>query len=205
MDMLSFETSPTTLILVVLTSLISIIAFNNQSLWRFLALEPFRMRQQREYHALLSSGLVHGSYLHLILNMYVLAMFGPPLETVLGSRTFLIVYVVSLLVGSIYPYLKYRNRPDYIAIGASGAISGVVFGFCLFWPTSTLLLFFILPFPAIFFAVAYVGYSIYAMKKIDDNIGHEAHLAGAVGGLLATIVAYPSSTTIFWESISSLF
>lgn len=200
--MLSFETSPTTLIIVVLTSIISIIAFGNESLWRFLALEPFRMKRSREYHALLTSGFVHGSYIHLFLNMYVLAMFGPSLELVLGSQTFLLVYAISLLVGSIYPFIKYRDNPTYVAIGASGAISGVVFGFCLFWPTSTLLLFFVLPLPAIVFAVAYVAYSVFAMKRAEDNIGHEAHLAGGVGGLLATMAFRPDSLGIFWESIS---
>ena len=203
--MLSFETSPTSLIIVIATSVISIISFSNESLWRFLALEPYRMKRSREYHALLTSGLIHGNYIHLFLNMYVLAMFGPQLEMVLGSQTFLLVYAVSLLVGSIYPFVKYRDNPTYVAIGASGAISGVVFGFCLFWPTATLLLFFVLPIPAVLFAIAYVAYSVFAMKRVEDNIGHEAHLAGGIGGLLATIAVRPESVQIFWDSISRMF
>ncbi len=202
---LSFETTPVTLVLLVLTSLVTIVAFRNPGLYRFLALEPYRMVRNREYHGLATSGFLHANYVHLILNMYVLVIFGVHIERVLGSQWFLVLYVVALLVGSLYPLLKYRNEPSYIAIGASGAVSGVVFSFCLFWPLEMLYLFGVLPLPAILFALLYVGYSIFAMKRIEDNIGHEAHLAGAVGGLVTTMLVEPQSISIFLESISAAF
>lgn len=180
-----------TLSLLVITSLVSIIAFASPGLWRFLALEPYRMIRSKEYHAIITSGFVHGGFLHLLLNMWVLYMFGSELERILGSIGFLIVYGVSLILGSIYPLVKYRNRTDYIAIGASGAVSGIVFSFCLYNPFAKLFLI-VFPMPAFVFAILYVGYSIYAMKRIKDNIGHEAHLGGALGGALITIAMQPS-------------
>lgn len=193
--------------LLVVTIVVSIAAFMNQGLWRFLALEPYRMFREKEFHGIITSGFVHSGFGHLFINMFVLYMFGPDLEGILGSPQFVLVYVAGLVVGSLYPLFKYKNRPEYIAIGASGAISGVVFAFCLFHPFAPLRLIFLpfFDFPAILFAVLYVAYSVYAMKKANDNIGHEAHLAGALGGVIATIVIRPESLAIFADQISTIF
>lgn len=187
--------APATLILLLLTTGISLFAFTSPGLWRFLALEPYRMIAEREYHAVVTSGFVHGGGGHLAVNMLTLFFFGPALEGMLGGKDFLIIYGVSLVAGSLWPLIKYRNSPEYIAIGASGAISGILFSFCLLQPTATVRVLFAIPMPAIVFAVLYTGYSIYAMKKIQDNIGHEAHLAGALGGIVVTIIMYPQAVS----------
>ena len=202
-----YANSPATLVLLIVTTIISLIAFLNPGLWRFLALEPYRMFHEKEFHSVVTSGFVHSGLGHLFINMCVLYMFGPTLESLLESPQFVIVYVVGLVVGSLYPLFKYRNRPEYVAIGASGAISGVVFAFCLFIPFAPLGLIFLpgIHFPAILFAILYVAYSVYAMKKAKDNIGHEAHLAGALGGVVATIIIQPLSVKVFIEQIQTLF
>lgn len=200
-----FEQAPVTIVLIVITAIISIAAFSNQNFFRFLALEPYRMKRSKEFHGVATSGFVHANYIHLLLNMYVLFIFGAVLEQTLESKWFLVVYVVSLLLGSLYPYIKYRDDPDYVAIGASGAVSGVVFSYCLFWPMHMLYLFGVVPMPAVIFALLYVAYSIFAMKRAQDNIGHEAHLAGAVGGLVATAIIEPESLVQFSKAISGVF
>ena len=196
---------PATFVLLVVTTGMSLIAFASPGLWRFLALEPYRMFTEKEFHGVVTSGFVHSGFWHLAINMFVLYMFGCDLEAILDSPQFVIVYLVGLVIGSLYPLLKYRNHPEYIAIGASGAVSGVVFAYCLFFPFRTLYLLAVIPMPAILFALLYVGYSIYAMKRVNDNIGHEAHLAGAVGGLLATIIIEPESLSAFATQFQGLF
>ncbi len=184
--------TPATLILLVLTTGISLLAFNSPNLWKFLALEPYRMIRDREFHGVVTSGFLHANIGHLALNMLTLYFFGPTLERFLGGSDFLLIYAGSLVAGSLWPLIKYRNQPEYIAIGASGAISGVLFSFCLYAPLSTIYLFFAIPIYAFLFTILYVAYSVYAMKKVDDNIGHEAHLGGAVGGIVITIILNPS-------------
>lgn len=197
----SLSSAPATLILLVLTTGLSLFAFNSPGLWRFLALEPYRMIATKEYHAIITSGFVHAGFGHLLVNMLTLFFFGRVLETMLGGREFLLIYAVSLIAGSLWPLIKYRNRPDYIAIGASGAISGILFAFCLLDPLRKVYVFFALPMPAILFAVLYTAYSIYAMKRIQDNIGHEAHLAGALGGVVVTALLHPNAISNLIENI----
>jgi membrane associated rhomboid family serine protease len=189
----TLSNSPATLALLILTTVVSLVAFMSPGLWRFLALEPYRMVREKEFHGIITSGFIHGGFLHLFVNMLVLFFFGPDLEFILGSTGFLGVYAGSLVIGSLYPLIKFRNKEDYIAIGASGAISGVVFSFCLFEPMRTIYLFGFFAMPAFLFAILYVGYSVYAMKRAEDNIGHEAHLAGALGGLAVTIIMRPNA------------
>ncbi|MDB5033672.1 MAG: rhomboid family intrarane serine protease [Chlorobi bacterium] len=179
------------------TIALSLLGFNNRQLWSFLALVPFRMRARHEYHPIVTAGFIHGSGSHLALNMMTLYFFGPALELTAGSANFLGIYLISIVVGNLYPFFKYRNVPSYVAIGASGGISGVLFSLCMARPTDTYYVFFMIPMPAYVFAVLYTAYSIYAMRKVQDNIGHEAHLAGAIGGIVATFVLVPQIITIF--------
>src|SRR5690606_15906651 len=132
--------STASLCLLVITIGTSLFAFSNEKVFHFLALEPYRMVRTHQYHAIVTSGLVHANLSHLALNMLTLFFFGPGLErTTLdatgGRGAFLLIYAISLVAGSLYPFLKYRNRPEYIAIGASGAISGIVFSYVLAHPT----------------------------------------------------------------------
>lgn len=183
----------------VITVLASVVAFSNEGIWRSMALEPYRMVRTKQYHQVITAGLVHANFGHLLINMLTLFFFGPALESMpldgaeaVGGTRVLVIYLVSLVLGNVYPLVKYRNTPEYIAIGASGAVSGIVFSFCLFEPLRMLGVFFVIPMPAFVFAILYVAYSIWAMRSREDNIGHEAHLAGALGGVVATFIAAPT-------------
>ena len=156
-----------------------------------MALEPHHMWANHQYHPLVTSGFLHGDGMHLLFNMLTMFFFGAPLEATVGSQNLLLIYFISLIGGNIYPYFKYRSQIDYIAIGASGAVSGVLFSYILFYPMSTIYVFFHIPMPAVLYALLYVGFSIYAMRKRHDNVGHEAHLAGAGAGIFATVLLVP--------------
>ncbi len=188
--------SPATLCLLVLNVGVSLLAFARPAIYEMLALRPFRMTARNEYHQIITSGFVHVDYMHLFINMLTLFFFGPVLESLTlqatgGRAAFLFIYTFSLVAGSLYPLIKYRRSPEYGAVGASGAISGVVFAFCLYDPLATLRVFYAIPMPAFLYAILYVIYSVYSMRNRHDNIGHEAHLGGAVGGIIATLLAAP--------------
>lgn len=170
-----------------------------------MAFKPKRIRENREYYRIITGAFVHAGLGHLAFNMITLYYFGPFLELTLGSGAFLIIYFGSSFMASAVSYWIHRNNDTYSAVGASGAISGLVFAFCLFNPFRQLILFFVLPMPAWFFAVAFVGFSIYAMNKPFKGelgrIAHEAHLGGAVGGLIFTILVEPRALQIFLGQI----
>jgi membrane associated rhomboid family serine protease len=191
MEPISFAHTPATLCLLIITIGVSLVAEFVPTAKGHMILAPFLMTRTRQYHQLVTAGLIHAGYGHLLLNMMTLFFFGPTLELTIGSQGYFIVYLVSLLVGNLYPFFKYRSKPEYLALGASGAISGVVLSYCLYYPLHSIYIFGIVPLPAFLYAVLYIGYSSYAMRQQRDNIGHEAHLAGAVGGILATIAVDP--------------
>jgi len=187
--------SPVTLAMIVFNLLLSVPAFFSPGLLRSLALEPYVISHDHSYYRIITAGFVHANTLHLALNMIALVFFGPVMEEMVldatGSRAgYAIIYAVALLAGNIYPFLRYRRTPNYIALGASGAVSGIVLAFCLAEPTRMLHVFFF-PMPAWLYAILFMGYTWYAMRSIKDGIAHEAHLAGAVGGMLAAFVATP--------------
>lgn len=186
-----FSQAPATLVLIGVTVVISLLGWSRPSWWRYMALEPHHMWINHQYHAIVTSGFLHGDGMHLLFNMLTMLFFGVPLEVTVGSQNLLLIYFISLIGGNLYPYFKYRKQVNYVAIGASGAVSGVLFSFILFYPLTTIYLFFSLPMPAALYAVLYVGYSIYAMRNRNDNVGHEAHLAGAGAGIVATVIVVP--------------
>ncbi len=161
------------------------------------AFKPFRVFRDREWSRWVTAGFVHVGFAHLLFNMVTLFFFGPYVETLLGPWRFLAVYLGSELAANALTYLKYKDAPKYSAVGASGAISGILFSFCLFEPFSMLYIFFAIPMPAILFAVLYIALSVYASKREIGRVAHEAHLGGAIGGLALTILLYPSSLSIF--------
>lgn len=141
---------------------------------------------------LLSAGFLHVDTSHLFFNMFTLYFFSDPVLQRLGLLLFLVVYFGSLLIGNFFAYYFYKNVPYYSAVGASGAVSGVLFSAILLFPEMKLIAFLIpIPIPAYLFAIGYLGYTLYGMKKQNDNIGHTTHLGGALGGILITILGAP--------------
>ncbi|MGM0635881.1 MAG: rhomboid family intramembrane serine protease [Bacteroidota bacterium] len=147
--------------------------------------------QRGNRFVIFSSGFLHIDQLHLFVNMLTLFFFANSVIQYLGSFQFIIVYFISLILGNFISYQFHKNEPHYSAVGASGAVVGVLYSAILLQPDMMLGLFFIIPIPAYIFGIGYLFYSIYAMKQRSDNIGHDAHFGGAVGGYIATLVLAP--------------
>jgi len=142
---------------------------------------------------MISSGLLHADMGHLFFNMFTLYMFAPVVINYFGSASFFMIYVASLVFGSLLTLLMHKNDYSYRAIGASGAVMGVLYAAILIDPSMNLYLFFVpIPIPAYLFGIGYLLYSIYGMKAKNDNIGHTAHFGGAVGGYLITLLKEPT-------------
>jgi membrane associated rhomboid family serine protease len=155
---------------------------------------PYWLLRKRQYETLVTSGFVHADLAHLAFNMITFWFFAFPLERRIGGAAFAVLYFASLVLSDLGTYLKHRHDPDYASLGASGAISAVLFANIVYYPTQSL---FILPFPfpipAPLFAVGYVAYSWYSARQARGRINHDAHLGGALFGLLFVLVTDPSA------------
>lgn len=197
-----------TIIIIAITTLVSFICFSNGKLKEQLIFYPPSVKQGQLYR-FFSYGFIHADGMHLLFNMFTLYFFGSLIELLyqryLGMFGFVLFYLAALLV-SIFPsYLANINNPNYASLGASGAVSAVLFAFILIAPWEMLYLFGIVPIPAIIFAILYTAYSIYAGKRGRDNINHSAHLWGAAFGVLATIAMKPDLLTVFWVRLLTPF
>tara|TARA_B100000809_G_scaffold266920_1_gene333011 strand:- start:6024 stop:6665 length:642 start_codon:yes stop_codon:yes gene_type:complete len=141
---------------------------------------------------MLTSGFLHADYMHLGFNMYALYIFAGTVIGSLGVLSFLVLYFGSLLAGNLFSLYYHKKEAYYSAVGASGAVSGVVYSAVMLYPDMTLIMFPIpIPLPGYVFGVGYLLYSIYGMKKQLGNVGHSAHLGGAIGGFVMTLILYP--------------
>ena len=185
--------SPVTYALIGITCLVSWIAFNNRKLADRLILWPPAIDKHRQYDRLLTYGFIHADFMHLLFNMITLFFFGPLIERLMsgvGVWVFPVFYLSALVVSILPTYLKNQKNPNYLSLGASGAVSAVLFAFILLQPWQLIFVFFI-PLPAIVFAVLYLGYSIWMDKRGGDRINHSAHLSGAAYGVLFMVVMEP--------------
>lgn len=141
---------------------------------------------------ILSSGFLHVDTAHLFLNMLTLYFFANVVIESMGSTAFVLIYLASLLLGNLLSYYFHKHDYTYNAVGASGAVSGIIYAAILLYPDMSLYLFLIpIPIPAYVFGIGYMLYSIYGMKRQLGNIGHDAHFGGAVGGYILTLVLAP--------------
>lgn len=181
-----------TLIIIVANVLISLKGFNDFSFfekYKFNIAGIHRGEQIRMF----SSGFLHADFSHLLFNMLTLYFFADVVLGTLGVSKFVLIYILSLLVGNLLSFVMHKNDYHYSAIGASGAVTGVLYAAILLYPEMSLYLFFIpIPIPAWLFGIAYLGYSVYGMKKQLGNIGHDAHFGGAIAGYVLTIGFMPS-------------
>lgn len=140
----------------------------------------------------LSSGFLHVDVSHLIFNMLTLYFFAPVVAGAMGDVKMAVIYIASLLAGNILSFFYHKDEPHYSAVGASGAVMGILYAAILIYPEMSLYLFFIpIPIPAWLFGIGYLGYSIYGMKSRRDNIGHDAHFGGALAGYVITLALFP--------------
>jgi Uncharacterized membrane protein (homolog of Drosophila rhomboid) len=196
---------PITLIILAVTCIVSFIAFSNSRLMNDLILWPPAISRHREYHRLVTYGLVHADFGHLLFNMITLFFFGRVMEgfyaSQLGAFGFALFYLGALVVSILPTYLKNRGNPNYRSLGASGAVSAVLFGYILLAPWSKIYVFFALGIPAILYAVLYTGYSIYMDRRGQDHINHSAHLWGAAYGVLFTVLVNPRVLPHFLDAL----
>jgi membrane associated rhomboid family serine protease len=178
------------LAIIVANALFSYKGFNDFSFFRKYEFHMGSIRSGEQVR-LLSSGFLHADMGHLIFNMITLYFFAPVVIGFLGSFTFVIIYFGSLVFGSLLTIVFHKNDYNYRAVGASGAVTGVLYSAILLQPDMMLGIFFIIPMPAYLFGILYLLYSIYGMRAKNDNIGHTAHFGGAIGGYLITLVSNP--------------
>lgn len=193
-----------TLIIIAITCAVSFVALNNPKMIDALILWPPAVVRDNEYYRLVTYGLVHADFPHLLFNMITLYFFGRVMESfyndVMGDFGFAFFYVLGLLASILPTYLKHKDDAQYRSLGASGAVSAVLFAFILFQPWALIYVFF-LPVPAILYAVLYVSYTIYSERLGGDNINHSAHLWGAAYGVGFTLIMEPRVFGVFMDAL----
>ena len=194
-----------TLVIIAITCLVSFIAFGNRKLMDALIFWPPAVTRDHDYSRFIGYGLVHADGGHLLFNMITLYFFGRAMEGFinahLGAYGFAFFYVLGLIVSILPTWLRHRDDDQYRSLGASGAVSAVLFAFILIQPWSTIIIF-VLPVPAIVYAVLYLGYTIWMDRKGADRINHSAHLWGAAYGIVFLVVMEPRVIGVFLDELA---
>lgn len=205
----TFNLFTPTHIIIGITVAISFYAFNNQKVMQDLIMNPFTIRTRGQYYRFLTSGFIHGDHVHLIFNMISLYFFGSVMEVVfealfgsLGTVYYLALYLLGIIASDVPTYFKHRHNPAYNALGASGGVTAVIFAFIIFLPLEKIDLYFFIPVPGFILGALYIAFSIYQGRRANDNINHDAHLYGALFGLIFCMVVYPPAIGNFFEQIA---
>lgn len=204
-----------TLIIVGITVLVSIAAMDNMTLKNKLMFNAYMINHRKEWYRFFSNGLIHADWIHLLFNMYALWMFGKGVETIYkydevfggkGSLFFILLYVGGLAMSSLYSYEKNKNNIHYNSLGASGAVSAVIFAFIVLNPTAQLGFMFIpVPIPAYLFGFIILGIEHYLSRRGNTGIAHDAHFWGSVFGIVFTLVLKPSLAIDFIHKIQGIY
>jgi len=194
--------TPVASIIFVFTIITSIYAFNDPNLLGKFMLHPYSVSRRYKVYTLITSGLIHADWMHLIFNMMTFFFFAFQLEAMIGSWQFGVVYFMGLILSDIPSVIKHKNDMWYNSLGASGAISAVLFSYILFQPFSSMMIF-PLPIPiwAIIFGPLYLVYCVYASRHSRDHINHDAHFFGALAGLIVTVLIVPGTIPHFLSQI----
>lgn len=200
---------PITFSLIISIGFISWSAFRKTELYEKLIFWPAVIKEDGSWFRFISSGFIHANWAHLLINLWVLWIFGRYVESAYGFLfgkagpfLFLGMYISCLAVGELYSFVKHEDNPAYKSLGASGAVSGVLFTFVLLEPLRNIYLFFIpIGIPAFIFGFIYLGYSWYMSKKNLDNIGHDAHFFGALYGMAFLLILKPKVAIDFINKI----
>lgn len=202
-----------TYLIIGVTVLISMMAFNNSELFQRFMHYPYAEQRRSEYHRLLTGGFLHGDYGHLFFNMFTLYFFGIFVEQwfiytfgQLGPFLFLLFYLAAIVAASLATFYKHRNNSSFVSIGASGAVSAVLYTAILLNPGMSLYIMFIpIPIPGFLYGIFYLWYSSYAANRGGDNIDHTAHFYGALFGFFFPLILQPSLALRFIQQMVGWF
>lgn len=188
-----------TLFLIILTVLVSYTTFRNRLAFERMKFNAYEIRQHRSWHRFFSYGLLHADWMHLLVNMFVLYSFGSLVEEIIvaqfgltGRLLYAILYISALFFSVLPSYFKHRKNYYYNAVGASGAVSSILFASIILHPQGSVYFMFIpVPIPAVIFGVFYLGYSVWMARRGGDNVAHDVHFWGAVYGILFIALIHP--------------
>lgn len=199
-----------TLALIVITSLISFYALSNGTFLESWMMNPYKVVQKGQYYRLLTSGFIHADFGHLFFNMFSFYFFGSQIEQIFaelfgsqGAVYLVLFYLAGIIISDIPTLLKHKNDPGYNSLGASGGVSSVIFGSILFFPTAKLYLYGIIGLPGFIFGLLYLGYSVYESRRGAGYINHDAHIYGALFGLIFMAAVYPPAVPAFFGQIAN--
>lgn len=202
-----------TILIIATTVITSILAFSNRDHFYKLMFNAYLIQEKKQWYRFLSYGLIHADWFHLFINMFVLYSFGSLVEQAFGiifgmeaKLYYLLLYIGGIAFSTLFDFGKHKNNPHYNAVGASGAVSAILFSSILIMPQGSIgLLFIPIPIPSPVFGILYLVYSAYMAKRGKDNIGHNAHFWGAIYGIILTIALKPSLAKMFFDYISGFF
>lgn len=190
-----------TIVIIAANVLVSLKGFKDYDFFNRFKFQPQAILKGKQYDRLLTSGFLHVDMTHLLFNMLTLFFFANVViqfctatfggDTPTGSVVFAIIFILSILGGNLLSLFFQRNNKNYSAVGASGGVSGILFASIVIYPELQLYLLFAIPIKGWVFAILYLGYSVYGMQKQLGNIGHEAHLGGAIVGMAAPLILAP--------------
>ncbi len=194
--------------LIGITVLVSMYAFNNEGVLRGFMMNPYMITSRNQYYRFLTSGFIHRDHMHLLLNMFSFYFFGGAIEQVFkilfgdwGGVYFILLYLSAIVVSDLPTYLKHRNDPGYNSLGASGGVAAIIFAFIILLPLEKICLYFAFCMPGFILGTLYVVFSYYQGRKANDGINHDAHLYGAVFGMIYCIILYPEALPNFIQQV----
>lgn len=198
-----------TLVIIVINVVVSYMGFQNPGLQYKLTMNPVAILQGRQWYRVLTSGFIHSNWAHLAFNMFTFYFFGRLVEQIffalkgdLGGVYFIVFYLLGVIISDLPSLVKHKDHPHYNSLGASGGVAAVVFCSILFFPTNSIYLFAVLPIPGFILGALYLIYSYTKGKQISDNVNHDAHLIGAVFGLVFSVMMEPRVLASFVRQIS---
>ncbi len=198
-----------TVLLICLTVAISFYTFKKNELQGRLMMNPYLIKTKGQYYRFITSGFIHKDHMHLLWNMFSLYFFGTAVERDFGAvfgdaGTYYVIalYLTAIVVSDLPTYFKERNNTGYNALGASGGVGAVIFVFIILQPLQSICIYIAFCMPGFVFGAGYMAYTYYQGRKSKDNINHDAHLYGALYGLLYCVMVYPTSLRIFFEQVT---
>ncbi|PVX51029.1 membrane associated rhomboid family serine protease [Balneicella halophila] len=201
-----------TYIIIALTVLVSFLCFQNHELFQKLKFNPVMVRKDKQYYRMITHAFVHVDWTHLLVNMFVLYFFGRAVEYYfsfyfgqMSTLFYILLYFGGIVVSNFWSLEKHKNNYNYNAVGASGAVSAVLFAFIFFAPWELLYFFGIIPIPGILFGIGYLYYSYKMTKQNTDQVAHDAHLLGAVFGFVLPMILKPGLLQHFIHELISIF